>query len=260
MKKWLAALLLGASVSASATTVTRDYSDLWFVPTEAGWGANMAQQGDIIFLTLFVYGSNTQPTWYVASDMTLQFPPGNGTPRFTGPLYQTSGPFFGTTPFNPNAVTVTQVGTATFTPTSATAGTLVYNVGNTNVTKNVQRQTFRSESIAGVYQGATIGTYSNCQAGNGPYDSTASFTITQAAQSIVMTEFGNGYQCNYTGIYTQAGRMGTITGTGSCTPGGTPQTFVGSEVQVTPQGLTMVMTADAGPCHFVGRVGGLRRQ
>lgn len=257
MKTWLAALLLGASLSASATTVTRDYSDLWYIPAESGWGANMAQQGDIIFLTLFVYGTNNQPTWYVASDMVFQ---GGATPRFTGPLYQTTGPYFGNPTFNANSVTVAAVGTATFTPTSATTGTLVYNVGNVSVTKNVQRQTFRTENIAGVYQGATIGTYSNCQAGNGPYESVASFTVTQAAQSIVITEFGNGYQCNYTGIYTQAGRMGTITGTGSCTPGGVAQTLVATEVQVSPQGLTMVVNADAGPCRFVGRIGGLRRQ
>jgi hypothetical protein len=259
MKKWLAALLIGVSSTASATSLTRDYSDLWFTSTESGWGANMIQQGEIIFLTMFVYQSNGQPIWFVASDLTFQGTTGT-TQRFTGPLYQTSGPFYGAPTFNPNSVVVTPVGTATFTATSATAGTLAYTVNGVNVTKSVTRQTWRTENIAGVYQGATIGTYANCSAGNGPYDSTASFTFTQAAQSISIAEFGSGYTCSYTGILSQSGRMGTITGTGSCTPGGVAQTFTASEVRVEPEGLTAILNADAGPCRFVGRIGGVRRQ
>src|SRR5207344_3421407 len=139
--------------------ITRDYSDLWYIPTESGWGANMIQQGGIIFLTMFVYNTNSLPVWYVASSLEFQ---GGGSQRFTGPLYQTSGPFFGNGIFDQSSVTVTQVGTATFTATSANTGTLTYSVNGVNVTKNVTRQTWRTESIAGVYQGGTIGTYSNC--------------------------------------------------------------------------------------------------
>lgn len=259
MKKMLAALLIAVSSSASATSLTRDYSDLWFTSAEPGWGANMIQQGEIIFLTMFVYQSNGQPIWFVASDLTFQGTTGT-TQRFTGPLYQTAGPFYGAPSFNPNLVTVALVGTATFTATAATAGTLSYTVNGVTVNKTITRQTWRNENIAGVYQGATIGTYSNCSAGNGPYDSTASFTFTQAAQSVSISEFGTGYQCNYTGILTQSGRMGTITGTGSCTPGGVAQTFTASEVRVDPNGISLSLIADAGPCHFTGRIGGIRRQ
>lgn len=259
MKKWLAALLIGVSSSVSATSLTRDYSDLWFTSSESGWGANMIQQGEIIFLTLFVYQSNGQPIWFVASDLTFQGTTGNSQ-RFTGTLYQTAGPFYGSPTFNPNLVTVSPVGTATFIATSATAGTLSYTVNGVTVNKNVTRQTWRNENIAGVYQGATIGTYSNCSAGNGAYESVASFTVTQAAQSITIAEFGNGYTCNYTGILSQSGRMGTVTGTGSCTPNGVAQTFTASEVRVDPNGISMSLVADAGPCHFTGRIGGIRRQ
>jgi hypothetical protein len=54
--------------------------------------------------------------------------------------------------------------------------------------------------------------------------------------------------------------MGTVTGSGSCTPNGAAQTFTASEVQVSPQGLTAILVADAGQCHFLGRIGGVRRQ
>jgi hypothetical protein len=259
MKNWLAALLISVSSSVSATSLTRDYSDLWFTSSESGWGANMIQQGEIIFLTIFVYQSNGQPIWFVGDALAFQGTTGT-TQRFTGTLYQTAGPFYGSATFNPNNVVATPVGTATFTATSATAGTLSYSVNGVNVNKNVVRQTWRMENIAGVYQGATIGTYSNCSAGNGPYESVASFTITQQAQSITIAEFGTGYTCNYTGILAQSGRMGTITGTGSCTPGGAAQTFTASEVRVDPNGINMSLIADAGPCHFTGRIGGIRRQ
>jgi hypothetical protein len=259
MRKWLSALLISVSTLSSATSLTRDYSDLWYVPSESGWGANMIQQGDIIFLTLFVYQTTTQPIWYVASDLAFQGTSANGTQTFSGPLYQTSGPWFGAA-FNPANVNVTFVGTATVAFSGPSTATLTYSVNGVNVTKSVTRQTWRNDNIAGVYVGATIGAYSNCSSGNGPYESPASFTVTQQASGIAITEFGVGYQCNYTGILTWLGRMGTIAGTGSCTPGGVAQTFIASEVQVNPEGLTVRLTADAGQCRFVGRIGGIRRQ
>ncbi len=204
MKKLLASLLVSLSTLASATTLTRDYSDLWYNPT--------------------------------------------------------TGPYFGAPTFNPNNVTVTPVGTATFLPTSAATGTFTYTINTVAVTKNVTRQTWRTENIAGIYQGATIGTYTGCASGNGPYDSTASFTITQAAQSVTIAEFGAGYQCNYTGFINFAGRMGTITGSGSCTPGGVPETFTATEVQSSPDGLAGRIDTAAGTCRLTGRFGGLRRQ
>jgi len=40
------------------------------MPGEDGWGMNIAQQGDTLFATVFVYGSDRRPTWYVASSIT----------------------------------------------------------------------------------------------------------------------------------------------------------------------------------------------
>ena len=258
MKKLIAALLLSLSTLSSATTLTRDYSDLWYNANEAGWGVNVIQQGDILFMTLFVYSTTSSPVWYVAS--TVQFTSTTGQNQaFTGQLFQTSGPWFGAA-FNPVLVTTQPVGTITFTGTSPTTATLSYTVSGVTVNKNITRQTWRNETLAGVYQGATIGAYSGC-ASNGAYDSAASsFTITQAASSVTISEFGTGYQCTYVGNYTQAGRMGTVTGTGSCSPGNVAEVFTLSEVQVSPEGLTGRLVTDAGACRFTGRIGGLRRQ
>ena len=98
MKKHFAAFLLAlAAGSASASTYTTDYTDLWYVPSESGWGLNLIHQEDVIFGTLFVYGPDNTPHWYVASDMRYQ---GSGGPiTYTGVLYETSGTWLGTPGF-----------------------------------------------------------------------------------------------------------------------------------------------------------------
>ncbi len=70
----IAAALAAASLSspvASAATVPvnigSQYTDLWWNPQENGWGMNVVQQGETAFITLFVYGPDDKPTWYVAS-------------------------------------------------------------------------------------------------------------------------------------------------------------------------------------------------
>ena len=68
--RMLRRFLAAAAVALPATVLsapTVDYTDLWFIPAESGWGANVIQQHDILFVTLFVYGTNGQPTWFVAS-------------------------------------------------------------------------------------------------------------------------------------------------------------------------------------------------
>ena len=64
-----AILALGFSGPALATPDSIDYTDLWFVPAESGWGVNVIQQGNTLFATLFVYGSDQSPRWFVASDL-----------------------------------------------------------------------------------------------------------------------------------------------------------------------------------------------
>ena len=52
------------SPSASATTTIPDYGDIWYnapAESQSGWGVNIAQQGEILFVTLFVYGPDRTP-------------------------------------------------------------------------------------------------------------------------------------------------------------------------------------------------------
>jgi hypothetical protein len=73
---------------ASATKFSADQSDLNYIAAESGWGLQLVQRGSVIFATMFVYGSSTDPTWYVATMNPL------GAPlNWSGDLYATTGPW-----------------------------------------------------------------------------------------------------------------------------------------------------------------------
>ena len=241
---------------AAATTVTSDFTDMWWVPTESGWGANVIQQGDTLFVTLFVYGQDGKPTWYVSPATTYM---GNfGGQQFSGTLYSTTGPYFGGT-FNPGSVVVSTVGSLTFLAPTSTTATLTYSVGGVNVTKSLQRQTWRTENLAGSYIGASVGNFTGCgTAGNGPTEQSATYTIQQTASSVTINEFGAGFTCHYVGTLAQAGKFGTITGTGTCSDGSS-QGFTASEVQASVDNISMKLTTTVGSCTFTGRLAGVRR-
>lgn len=255
--KFAAALFSCMAATSFAAVPTADFSDLWWNPNESGWGANVAQQNDTMFVTLFVYNSNNAPTWYVASGAAWTGQSAS-KPTFTGTLYQTTGPYFGGT-FNPANVTVTQVGTFTFSANDANAATLSYTVNGLAVSKNVQRQTFKSADINGVFLGASAGTWSGCGAArNGYLEERATYSFTLGGAALQFREDGPGYTCIYTGTYTPTGRLGTMAGGGMCSDGSN-QTFTASEVDVNTQAISMRFTVNAGnSCTFTGRLGGVR--
>src|SRR5258705_3435611 len=100
MKKLIAAasMLLAAALPARSA----DLTDLWWDANENGWGVNVAHQGDILFLTFFIYGPNNQPYWLSASSTQFQGTNAQGGSIYSGPLFQTTGPWFGAAVFNPN--------------------------------------------------------------------------------------------------------------------------------------------------------------
>jgi hypothetical protein len=116
-----------------------NFSDLWWTPSESGWGLNLMQHSSgIIFATWFVYGQDGHPVWY-------HVPAGSWiTPtRYQGTVYRTMGPYFGSS-FNPAQVTVTPAGSATFdfNATDYDLATVTFNVDGVSTTKDVQRQSF----------------------------------------------------------------------------------------------------------------------
>ncbi|HET7731860.1 MAG TPA: hypothetical protein VFK48_17705 [Usitatibacter sp.] len=254
LKKLL--LLLILSTGANATTFSTDYTDLWWDPAEDGWGVNVIQQGDTLFATFFIYSSGRAPSWYVASETTFSRLQA-GAPVFSGPIYQTSGPWFGG-PFDSATVTRRLVGSATFTFPSVTGGTLSYSIDGVTVNKNITRQTWRVNNLGGDYLGGAIGTHFGC-ATNGLLEEAAIISVTHSGPNISLATFQNSGSCTYSGTYQQAGKMGSASGTVACSDG-RQGTFAATEMDASAWGFTAHVTAQlGGSCTWSGKLGGLKR-
>ncbi|MGE0355284.1 MAG: DVUA0089 family protein [Burkholderiales bacterium] len=143
------------ALTLSLSPVTANYTDLWWNPAESGWGINLNHQGAIVFATLFTYGADGAPDWFVMSRGERQ-PDGS----FRGELYRARGPVFHASPWSP--ITLTPVGTMQVAFPSENAGRLDYTVDGVAVTKSIERQRFSTptacawsafdRSYAGNYQ------------------------------------------------------------------------------------------------------------
>ena len=265
LKNAVAVLLatLGFAAPASATTFSVDYTDLWYnfpAESESGWGINLIQQNDIIFATLFVYGPDGTPRWYVASGMGS-----SGANTFSGALFSTTGSYFAA-PWA-GLTSSPQVGTISINFTTPTNGTLNYSVNGTSITKSIVRQTFRTDNLEGKYIGGTTAIGGSC-GGDGSIFIHGEMTVNHSSPNITMgVHFFNGNgqegQCNYSGNYSQVGSLGSIDG-GSydCTIGGTQHAVVGnfavSEITTSRNGFAGRLTGSTQFCSYTGFFGGIK--
>ena len=219
----------------------QDYTDIWWNPAEAGWGVNFVQSNQFMFATFFIYGPNNQPFW-VTANLTQD---ANGV--WTGPLYQTTGTFYGS-PWNPSQQTTSQVGTATFVPTNAYSGTLTYNVGATTVVKQIQRQTLTTIPLGGAYSGAVLSIFSNCNnpADNGSLTYFANITVTQVVNGAINFEITSDLPvCRIGGNYVQNGSLYQIPNASYACYNSTSTVQV-SQVKSTAQGIEGTWNGPAG--------------
>lgn len=242
----------------AANTWGVDFSDLWWVPTESGWGLNVSHQREVVFMTLFVYGPDGTPKWYVASSMSTRG--GEASHAFDGTLYEGSGPYLGTAPFNPSAVALRVVGVANLVFRAHHLGTLTYTVDGVSVSKSIERQTFRSNDLTGSYIGAMTGVKSACAAATGMVEYSARFGIDHGGSAITISaDLGNNLYCTYSGVYNQQGRVGQIEGSFFCTNGSNGQ-FFAPDVEASDKGFTGRYYANfSDGCIESGRIGGVMR-
>jgi hypothetical protein len=116
-----------------------NYQDLWWNQDESGWGVNFTHQENTLFATLFTYGPNGQPMWYVMPDGPRTSST-NSSETFSGPLYRTTGPAFNAVPWTP--ITPIAVGNMSVTFTDGNTGTMTYTIDGVAVVKQVKRQVF----------------------------------------------------------------------------------------------------------------------
>ena len=205
------ACILLLAIMASPAKAAINYQDMWWNPNESGWGVNVAQQGNTMFATWFIYGANSQPLWLVMSNAQRSGAAGN---TFVGDLYQTTGTAFNVTPFVPlQASNVTKVGTATFVFSDARTGTLTYTVNGAQVNKPITRQPLENINLAGTYYGGIFRTAVCANSGVG--NSIFSIEHTPATRAVRMAEVG-GNLCLFTGTLTQYGSIFEGSGAYQC--------------------------------------------
>src|SRR6476620_9317135 len=121
-------ILIGAvSNLACATT---NYTDMWWNPAESGWGVTLSQDyNGPIFATFFVYAADGTARWVVG---ILAIDSVSGA--YSGDLLETSGGApLSSQNVDLSAVQSSNVGNVSFTPTSATNGTLAYTYRGSSV-------------------------------------------------------------------------------------------------------------------------------
>jgi len=254
----LLALLFCGCTHAGATTLSPNYSDLWWNPNESGWGLNISQQADVMFVTLFVYNANTQPVWYSAT-LALQSGQFGSEYVFTGDLYQTAGPPFSNVPYMQGAVVYRRVGTMQFDATASAIATLQYSIDGISVSKQITRQTLRANSILGTYLGGTSDITSGCTnpVNNGRRtEDPGPISIVQSGSQVVITA----PTCAFTGTYSQQGQTGRIDGgTYTCT-NNAAGVITFTDIYVEQSGIIGKYSGHDSACNFQGNIGGTRRK
>ena len=129
----------GAQANLALAT---NYTDMWWLPTESGWGVHFTQQGDAIFAAWFTYD-------FTGAALSLTATLTRASPGvYAGTLIKTSGPPFSAVPWDKSAVTRTAVGTATVSFGNGNAATFTFSVNDagktTSQTKSITRQVFRA--------------------------------------------------------------------------------------------------------------------
>ena len=136
----LALLSAHAVITAGlAGAQSTNYQGLWWnwpAESEAGWGINLAHQGNTIFATWFTYDTSGQGWWLSMTANKI------AEGAYAGMLIETRGPPFNTVPFEPAWVTRSPVGTGTLKFVGANNGDFTYDVRGVQQTKVITRQVF----------------------------------------------------------------------------------------------------------------------
>jgi hypothetical protein len=237
-------------VLAAARAEALEFTDVYFSPSEPGWGAFLVQSDTFQFMAFFIYGPDGKPTWYTA-ELT-----NDGTGNYTGTLYAITGTYFA----NPwQGYNYSSAGTASFKPTDIYHATLTYTVtGVGTVTKAVQRQTLTPYVFAGDYSGSMSGSISGCTdpAQNDPaFRGRYGLAVTQVGDTSATLTFSfvdvnhSGIVCTVSGPLAHLGRLYQLNAQLSCTgpgQGGNPHSVTIDSLHPTGQGIEGHLTGSTG--------------
>ena len=261
LRRSAAVLLAALALPATATTFSPDYSDIWYTQGEDGHGVYIAQQGNSLFATIFVYGGDTLPRWYFGSDVR-----GTSQTQFSGTFFRTQGTSFNA-PWNPGQLQVIAVGQITFNFSSPTSGTMTYTIDGILVTKNISRLTNVPNNLSGIYLGGLVASAAQCSSStiNGIFVADR-LTVTHSppGNPTFRVDFNPGsgnVSCTFTGTLVQTGSMGSITnGQWSCSgAANNAGTFTMTEIKANTNGITSKFTGRDQYCQsYNGYFGGIK--
>ncbi len=267
-------LLLAAVIALPCRAAeSTDYSDLWWNPAHNGWGLGLQRQGDVMFATLFIYGTDGTATWLFASDVR----PTGATLAWSGKLFRAAGPTF-SVPFD-GSVGIAEVGNLNLRFDASGKGVLAYTTDGSSVTEPIERMAWRTSIPSGSYYGGMTATAFSCndpERLDGTVDVLGAMTVSAAGTRLTMsnsstTVAGIPSTCNFTGDYAQAGRYGTVTGTFRCnivvgqdgrgeSTNVVPRlgSFTMDRMVTTPSGFTARLSAVDQDCLVNGQFGGMK--
>lgn len=128
----------------SQTAPLINATDIWWNPSESGWGLNVIQHSSgILFATWFAYDNDGTPAWYVVPEGSWSSLAQSGRLAnhvFTGPIYRTSGPVGGG--FDPSRIAATRVGTAELNFGEWDVLLARLTINGSTLEKRLQRQSF----------------------------------------------------------------------------------------------------------------------
>lgn len=266
----LMAVFAIASAAAQAAPMSPDPTGDWYLPSESGWGVTIAQQGDVLFVTLLVYDEQRRPEWLVASNV---IDAGGGV--FSGALYRTSGPWFGAA-FDPAAVNSRIVGTVSLNYAVISSGQaslrVRYSVDGVEVTRNVIRLTWGSNAtrLPGAYFGGV--NYASLAAatqpeGCGPppsfFPPGGEIRINMSGNSIfILRNEGTDLLNLIGGEYVQSGQFGVVDGFMFRGVIVSPLKIADAQVTnlvISDDGFIGHIRVTVGNCGYEGSIGGVRR-
>jgi len=127
--------------ATGATPSASDYSGLWGIASESGWGIALTRQVDMTFATIYTYDGNGNPKWYVASSCPMA---ANGC---SGTLYSVTGGSPLTTTWNGANKVVTGVGTLNLAFADANTGSMTFTLNGMSNSKAISRQIFANPPV-----------------------------------------------------------------------------------------------------------------
>ncbi len=210
-------VLAGLLTLAARLAGAGPYTDLWWNPSENGWGMNLVQQGETAFVTLFVYGADGTPRWYVASDAQVVAYDASGLPVFGGALYRTEGSWHGSA-FDPSRLRIQPVGWISIEARAKDSLHLVYEAEGVQVAKDVQRQTWSMPDPGGAYHGSfrlRQVVPGEASVGVSRYSGDIVLLV-DGAVAFMRVDDTEGRRCEYRGAYRQSGKLGNIAGSFTC--------------------------------------------